>query len=142
MQRLIEESGDESMLNSIALENPCVTPLDLHVRLENYLKESFASQKSKLSHYVEKVLPQAKSWIFGQIGRQGWWEDKWVVNDKRYGIRFRLSSLLHGQFQGIHKIGCHGPGNGGVFHLFGMPTAASGAIFGCPKFGPFLQAGG
>jgi serine protein kinase len=67
MQRLIEESGDESLLNSIALENPCVTPLDLHVRLENYLKESFASQKSKLSHYVEKVLPQAKSWIFGQI---------------------------------------------------------------------------
>ncbi|MEO0445459.1 MAG: hypothetical protein AAF191_05215, partial [Verrucomicrobiota bacterium] len=48
-------------------ENPCVTPLDLYVRLENYIKESFASQKSKLSHYVEKVLPQAKSWIFGQI---------------------------------------------------------------------------
>ena len=67
MQRLIEESNDESMLNSIALENPCVTPLDLHVRLEHYMKESFATQKSKLSHYVEKVLPQAKSWIFGQI---------------------------------------------------------------------------
>jgi serine protein kinase len=67
LQRLIEENGDETLLNSIALENPCVTPLDLHVRLENYLKETFASQKSKLSHYVEKVLPQAKSWIFGQI---------------------------------------------------------------------------
>ena len=67
IQRLIEESGDETMLKSIALENPCVTPLDLHVRLENYLRESFASEKSKLSHYVEKVLPQAKSWIFGQI---------------------------------------------------------------------------
>ncbi|MCM8542266.1 MAG: hypothetical protein NE328_18500 [Lentisphaeraceae bacterium] len=67
IQRLIEENGDESMLNSIALENPCVTPLDLHVRLEHYLKESFATQKSKLSHYVEKVLSQAKSWIFGQI---------------------------------------------------------------------------
>ncbi|MCH2207601.1 MAG: hypothetical protein MK132_17230 [Lentisphaerales bacterium] len=67
MQRLLEESDDESMLNSIALQNPCVTPLDLHVRLEHYMKESFATQKSKLSHYVEKVLPQAKSWIFGQI---------------------------------------------------------------------------
>ena len=67
MQRLLEESNDESMLNSIALQNPCVTPLDLHVRLEHYMKESFATQKSKLSHYVEKVLPQAKSWIFGQI---------------------------------------------------------------------------
>ena len=67
LQRLIEEHADESMLNSIALANPCVTPLDLHVRLERYMKESFATQKSKLSHYVEKVLPQAKSWIFGQI---------------------------------------------------------------------------
>ncbi|MCM8537749.1 MAG: hypothetical protein NE334_17540 [Lentisphaeraceae bacterium] len=67
LQRLIEEHADESMLNSIALANPCVTPLDLHVRLEHYMKESFATQKSKLSHYVEKVLPQAKSWIFGQI---------------------------------------------------------------------------
>jgi serine protein kinase len=61
------EDGDTSMLNSIALDNPCSTPLDLYVRMENYLKESFASQKSQLSHYVEKVLPQAKSWIFGQI---------------------------------------------------------------------------
>ena len=67
IKQLLEESGDETMLNSIALENPCVTPLDLHVRLEHYLKESFATQKSKLSHYVEKVLSQAKSWIFGQI---------------------------------------------------------------------------
>jgi serine protein kinase len=67
LQRLMEESNDGSMLNSIALSNPCVTPLDLHVRLEHYMKESFATQKSKLSHYVEKILPQAKSWIFGQI---------------------------------------------------------------------------
>ena len=67
IQRLEGEGTDNSMLNSIALKNPCVTPLDLHVRLENYAKESFATQKSKLSHYVEKVLPQAKGWIFGQI---------------------------------------------------------------------------
>ena len=67
IQRLEDEGTDKSMLNSIALKNPCVAPLDLHVRLENYVKESFATQKSKLSHYVEKVLPQAKSWIFGQI---------------------------------------------------------------------------
>jgi len=67
LQQLKNESDDETMLKSIALENPCVTPLDLHVRIEHYLKESFASQKSKLSQYVEKVIPQAKNWIFGQI---------------------------------------------------------------------------
>ena len=67
IKRLEEEAGDHAMLTSIALENPCVTPLDLYVRMENSLKDSFANQKTKLSHYVEKILPQAKSWIFGQI---------------------------------------------------------------------------
>lgn len=67
LQQLQWDNGDAPILSSIALENPCVTPLDLHVRLESYLKESFALQKTKLSHYVEKVLPQAKHWIFGQV---------------------------------------------------------------------------
>ena len=67
LQQLQAEGSDHSVLGSIAMENPCVTPLDLHVRLENYMKEIFATEKTKLSHYVEKVLPQAKSWIFGQI---------------------------------------------------------------------------
>lgn len=67
LQQLQWDSGDAPILSSIAMENPCVTPLDLHVRLESYLKESFALQKTKLSHYVEKVLPQAKHWIFGQV---------------------------------------------------------------------------
>jgi len=67
LQQLQQDSGDPSFLTSIAMENPCVAPLDLHVRLESYLKENFASQKTRLSHYVEKVLPQAKQWIFGQV---------------------------------------------------------------------------
>ena len=67
IRRLNEEGTDQAMLASISLQNPCVTPLDLHVNLENYLKEMFASQKTKLNHYVEKVLPQAKNWVFGQI---------------------------------------------------------------------------
>ncbi|MGA1600124.1 MAG: hypothetical protein ACO4AU_13815 [bacterium] len=67
IKRLQDESGDHAMLTSIALENPCVTPLDLYVRMQNGIKESFASQKTRLNHYVEKILPQAKSWIFGQI---------------------------------------------------------------------------
>ncbi|MBF0280111.1 MAG: hypothetical protein HQM13_20095 [SAR324 cluster bacterium] len=67
IKQLEKEVGDHAMLTSIALENPCVTPLDLYVRLENGIKDSFANKKTKLSHYVEKILPQAKSWIFGQI---------------------------------------------------------------------------
>ncbi len=67
LQQLLQDHGENSLLGSIAMENPCVTPLDLHVRMDSFLKENFASEKTKLSHYVEKVLPQAKSWIFGQI---------------------------------------------------------------------------
>ncbi|MCJ8328506.1 MAG: hypothetical protein HRT89_01685 [Lentisphaeria bacterium] len=67
IQQLKNNEVEEAMLTSIALKNPCVTPLDLYMRLENNIKESFANNKSKLSLYVEKILPQAKSWIFGQI---------------------------------------------------------------------------
>jgi serine protein kinase len=67
IKQLKEESGDHAMLTSIALENPCVTPLDLYVRMERAVKDLFASNKVKLSHYAEKILPQAKHWIFGQI---------------------------------------------------------------------------
>ena len=67
LQRLMQESGDHAMLTSIALENPCVSPLDLYVRTEHAIKESYAQQKTKLNHYVEKILPQAKNWIMGQI---------------------------------------------------------------------------
>jgi len=67
LQRLMQESGDHAMLTSIALENPCVSPLDLYVRTEHSIKESYAQQKTKLNHYVEKILPQAKNWIMGQI---------------------------------------------------------------------------
>ena len=68
LKKLQEESdGEQALLTSIALENPCVTPLDLLLRLEHSIKEIFASQKSRLSLYLEKVLPQAKDWILGQI---------------------------------------------------------------------------
>ena len=67
IKKLHQESGDHALLTSIALQNPCITPLDLFVRLEHSLKDQFATQKTKLSHYVEKIAPQAKKWIFGQI---------------------------------------------------------------------------
>ncbi len=67
LRRLREEEGEPALLTSIALRNPCVTPLDLYLRMENSIKETFASNKTRLRHYVEKVLPQAKRWIFAQI---------------------------------------------------------------------------
>jgi len=64
----MKQDGDESsMLTSIALRNPCITPLDLLVRLEHYIKELFANQKSRKNQYVEKIIPQARNWILGQI---------------------------------------------------------------------------
>ena len=39
MQQLLVD-GDPSVLGSIAMENPCVTPLDLFVRNQNYMKDS------------------------------------------------------------------------------------------------------
>jgi len=55
IQKLSQEGGDRAMLTSIALENPCVTPLDLCLRMEHSLKEMFANQKSLLNNYVDKI---------------------------------------------------------------------------------------
>ncbi len=67
MQKIKSEGDTHAMLTSIALQNPCITPLDLYVRLEHYIKDIFASQKSKLNLYVEKIIPLAKEWVLGQI---------------------------------------------------------------------------
>lgn len=67
IQRLRTETEDHAMLTSIALENPCVTPLDLYVRMERAIRDQLANDKAKLNHYVEKIMPLAKRWIFSQI---------------------------------------------------------------------------
>ena len=67
INRLQEEGGEPAMITSIALQNPCVAPMDLYLRTENALKETVANNKAKLGHFVEKVLPQAKQWILSQI---------------------------------------------------------------------------
>ena len=67
INRLQEEGGEPAMITSIALQNPCVAPMDLYLRTENALKETVANNKAKLGHFVEKVLPQAKQWIMSQI---------------------------------------------------------------------------
>jgi len=67
INKMKEDGGGSSMLTSIALRNPCITPLDLLVRLEHYIKELFANQKSRKNQYIEKIIPQARNWIMGQI---------------------------------------------------------------------------
>jgi predicted Ser/Thr protein kinase len=41
--------------------------LDLLLNLEHYVKELFATQKAKRNLYLEKIIPQARQWIMGQI---------------------------------------------------------------------------
>lgn len=65
--KLKKEGGEKTMLDSISMRNPCVTPLDLIIKMENDIKESFGNNRVQLSKYVEKVIPQAKKWIFSQI---------------------------------------------------------------------------
>jgi serine protein kinase len=59
---------DDTMLNSLALNNPCVSPLDLYVKLDYHIKDIFSkTNKTILDSYIKKVLPKAKEWIFNQI---------------------------------------------------------------------------
>ncbi|MCF6354290.1 MAG: hypothetical protein L3J26_04180 [Candidatus Polarisedimenticolaceae bacterium] len=66
-QRIENEQSEPTMLTSIALNNPCVSPLDLYIRMEHAIKDAFATNKNVLNHYLTKILPQAKGWIFSQI---------------------------------------------------------------------------
>jgi serine protein kinase len=67
--KLVEEADqtDGSILDSLALENPCVSSVDLYFALEATVKEKFANNKEKLSEYVNNILPEARKWIFSQI---------------------------------------------------------------------------
>jgi serine protein kinase len=67
IDRLNKEGGDQSLMSSIALENPCVTPLDLFLQLKASIKEIFAQKKQELSVLTEKILPAAEKWIQAQI---------------------------------------------------------------------------
>jgi serine protein kinase len=67
VEKMKEEGGESSLLGSISLSNPCVTPMDLFLRAENMIKDTYASQKTTLSKLIEKVLPESKRWIQSQI---------------------------------------------------------------------------
>jgi len=67
VEKLKEDSDDTGLLDSVAMENPCVTPVDLFTALEAKIKELFADDREKLNEYIKRVLPDAKNWIFSQI---------------------------------------------------------------------------
>jgi serine protein kinase len=67
LERLQQEGNEQALLSSIALQNPCISPLDLLLNLEHYIKELFANQKARRNQYLEKIIPQARQWIMGQI---------------------------------------------------------------------------
>jgi len=66
-RKLSEEAADAGLLDSIAMENPCVTPVDLFTTIDARIREIFANDKEKLNEYAKRVLPDAKEWIFSQI---------------------------------------------------------------------------
>jgi len=67
IEKMKEDGGEQTMLSSISLSNPCVTALDLFVRLESLIKEVYAQSKTEKFKYIQKILPQAKEWIYSQI---------------------------------------------------------------------------
>lgn len=67
IDKLNEEGGDVAMLDSISLRNPCVTPLDILIKMESDIRENYALDKSNLQKYTESIIPQAKKWICSQI---------------------------------------------------------------------------
>jgi len=67
IDKLNKEGGDQTMLDSISLRNPCVTPLDILLKMENDIKDNYALNKNLLQKYTENVIPQAKRWIYSQI---------------------------------------------------------------------------
>ena len=67
IDKLNEEGGDRTMLDSISLKNPCVTPLDILLKMEDDIRDSYSLEKNLLQKYTENIIPQAKRWIYSQI---------------------------------------------------------------------------
>ena len=67
IEKLKEVKDDESFASSISLENPCITPMDIYIKLEHTIKEIFAKDRTTLDKYMNEVLPKAKQWCIGQI---------------------------------------------------------------------------
>jgi serine protein kinase len=65
MRELSNSDMDESLFSSLALQNPCMTPMDLYVRLENHIKTKF--KDGVLDKYTNKILPAVKRWCYAQI---------------------------------------------------------------------------
>jgi serine protein kinase len=66
-KRELEKHDSISSEAVLTMHNPCISPVDLYIQLEQYIKEIFANDKTTLTKYQAKVLPIAKEWILGQI---------------------------------------------------------------------------
>jgi len=75
----------------MALQNPCVTPLDLIIELETMVKEVFAQNKNRLQELVQDIIPKAKTWIVEQI-----------ANDV-YGAVLRDDSVINNTWENYTK---------------------------------------
>ena len=65
MRELAKSDMDESLFSSLSLQNPCITPLDLHHNLEQMIKSMF--KESKLDKYKNEILPEVKRWCYNQV---------------------------------------------------------------------------
>ena len=67
IEKLKEVKDDESFAASISLVNPCITPMDIYIKLEHMIKDIFSNDRATLDKYMNEVLPKAKEWCIGQI---------------------------------------------------------------------------
>ena len=67
LEKLKQTSAEESLISSLSLSNPCITPMDLYVKLEHMVKDIFSNNRTELDTYMTKVLPAAKRWCLAQV---------------------------------------------------------------------------
>jgi serine protein kinase len=67
IEKLKQADMEESFISSMSLNNPCITPMDLYVKLEHMVKDIFSNDRAKLDVYMNKVLPKAKKWCIAQV---------------------------------------------------------------------------
>ena len=66
LEQIKNEGGEQTVLSAIALENPCVTPLDAMLEMETMIKDVYANS-NKLADLTGDIVPKAKQWVLEQI---------------------------------------------------------------------------
>ena len=67
LEKLKQSGQAESFISSMSLNNPCITPMDLYVKLEHTVKDIYSNDRQMLDTYMTKVLPKAKKWCLAQV---------------------------------------------------------------------------